>query len=64
MAPAGRKVYLQAGLHADEMPGVLVLQHLMALLDEAEKRGQILGEVLVVPAATLTYNCAALPNSN
>jgi hypothetical protein len=48
---AGRKVYLQAGLHADEMPGVLVLQHLMALLDEAEKRGQILGEVLVVPAA-------------
>lgn len=48
---AGRKVYLQAGLHADEMPGVLVLQHLMTLLDEAEARGQIAGEVLVVPAA-------------
>ena len=48
---AGRKVYLQAGLHADEMPGVLVLQHLMALLDEAEAQGQIAGEVLVVPAA-------------
>jgi predicted deacylase len=48
---AGRKVYLQAGLHADEMPGVLVLQHLMVLLDEAEARGQIAGEVLVVPAA-------------
>ena len=48
---AGRKVYLQAGLHADEVPGVLVLQHLMTLLDEAEARGQIAGEVLVVPAA-------------
>ena len=48
---AGRKVYLQAGLHADEMPGVLVLQHLMTLLDEAEARGGIAGEVLVVPIA-------------
>ena len=47
----GRKVYLQAGLHADEMPGVLILQHLMTLLDEAEARGDIAGEVLVVPAA-------------
>ncbi len=47
----GLKVYLQAGLHADEMPGVLVLQHLMPLLDEAEARGQITGEVLVVPVA-------------
>ena len=48
---AGQKVYLQAGLHADEMPGVLVLQHLMTLLDEAEARGGLAGEVLVVPAA-------------
>ena len=48
---AGRKVYLQAGLHADEMPGVLVLQHLLTLLDEAEARGGVAGEVLVVPAA-------------
>ena len=47
----GQKVYLQAGLHADEMPGVLILQHLMTLLDEAEARGDIAGEVLVVPAA-------------
>jgi uncharacterized protein len=45
------KVYLQAGLHADEMPGVLVLQHLLALLDAAEAEGRIAGEVLVVPAA-------------
>ena len=45
------KVYLQAGLHADEMPGVLALQHLLPLLDRAEAEGSVIGEVLVVPAA-------------
>ena len=45
------KVYLQAGLHADEMPGVLVLHHLMRLLDRACDAGAIVGEVCVVPAA-------------
>lgn len=45
------KVYLQAGLHADEMPGVLILQHLMDLLDEAERQGEVLGEICVVPVA-------------
>lgn len=45
------KVYLQAGLHADEMPGVLALQHLLPHLDAAEAEGRIVGEVLVVPAA-------------
>ena len=45
------KVYLQAGLHADEMPGVLVLHHLMELLDAASGRGEIRGEICVVPTA-------------
>jgi predicted deacylase len=45
------KVYLQAGLHADEMPGVLVLQHLMELLDVAASRGEVKGEICVVPVA-------------
>ncbi len=48
---AGPKVYLQAGLHADEMPGVLVLQKLMDLLDQAAGRGEIKGEICVVPVA-------------
>lgn len=48
-AGARPKIYLQAALHADEMPGVLVLQQLMDLLDAAEDR--ILGEVSVVPMA-------------
>jgi len=47
----GPKVYLQAGLHADEMPGMLVLHHLMPLLASAEARGTLAGEVLVVPVA-------------
>ncbi|NTT86180.1 succinylglutamate desuccinylase/aspartoacylase family protein [Tabrizicola fusiformis] len=51
-APGARpKAYLQAGLHADEMPGVLTLQHLIPLLETAEAEGRIAGEVLVVPLA-------------
>jgi predicted deacylase len=45
------KAYLQAGLHADEMPGPLALFHLMALLDRAEAEGRITGHVVVVPVA-------------
>jgi hypothetical protein len=47
----GPSVYLQAGLHADEMPGVLILQHMIPLLEAAEARGDLRGEVRVVPAA-------------
>jgi predicted deacylase len=45
------KVYLQAGLHADEWPGILVLQHLIPMLEQAEQAGQIHGEIVVVPFA-------------
>lgn len=45
------KVYLQGGLHADEMPGPLALYHLMTLLDAAEAEGRIAGHVVVVPLA-------------
>lgn len=48
---AGPKVYLQAGLHADEMPGPLALYHLMDLLDQAEAERRIAGHVVVVPLA-------------
>lgn len=43
------KVYLQAGLHADELPGMLVLRDLAARLEEAAARGEILGEIVIVP---------------
>ena len=45
------KAYLQAGLHADEMPGVQTLQHLIPLLETAEADRRLQGEVLVVPLA-------------
>ncbi|WP_193367680.1 succinylglutamate desuccinylase/aspartoacylase family protein [Pelagibius marinus] len=45
------KVYIQAALHADETPGLLVAHHLYSLLEEAERRGDIQGEVVLVPYA-------------
>lgn len=45
------KIYLQAALHADETPGLLVQHHLYGLLEQAERRGAITGEVILVPYA-------------
>ena len=47
----GRKVYLQASLHADELPGMLTLHHLRRRLDEADTASAISGEVVLVPLA-------------
>ena len=47
----GRRAYIQAGLHADEHPGILVIQHLVAMLDDYEKQDRILGEITLVPLA-------------
>lgn len=48
---AGPKAYLQASLHADELPGMLVAHHLRARLDELEARQLIRGEIVLVPVA-------------
>jgi predicted deacylase len=45
------KAYLHASLHADEIPAMLVLHHLVRLLDEADRAGGIKGEIVVVPMA-------------
>jgi len=47
----GPKATLQAALHADEIPGLLVAHHLRALLTALEADGRILGEVVLVPVA-------------
>ena len=47
----GRKVYFQAGLHADELPGMLVAHHLGQRLQALEREGRLRGEVVVVPVA-------------
>ncbi|GJJ01270.1 succinylglutamate desuccinylase/aspartoacylase [Duganella rhizosphaerae] len=48
---AGKKVYIQASLHADEVPGMLVAQYLRKELSALEAAGRITGEVILVPAA-------------
>lgn len=45
------KAYIQAALHADETPGMLVAHHLLRQLEAAEARGGIAGQVVVVPYA-------------
>jgi predicted deacylase len=45
------KVYIQASLHAEEIPGMLAAHHLRALLEKADAARQIEGEVVLVPAA-------------
>ncbi|CAI0766408.1 Succinylglutamate desuccinylase / Aspartoacylase family [Serratia proteamaculans] len=47
----GEKIYLQAGLHADELPGMLVLHYLKRLLNQAERRGELQSEIILVPVA-------------
>ena len=48
---SGKKVYIQASLHADEVPGMLVAQFLRRRLLELEAQGRITGEIILVPAA-------------
>ena len=45
------KAYLQASLHADELPAMLAAHHLARLLDEAAGDDRITGEILLVPVA-------------
>jgi predicted deacylase len=49
-ADAG-KVYIQASLHADELPGMLVAWHVRQRLAELEAAGQLRHQIVVVPIA-------------
>jgi predicted deacylase len=46
-----RSAYIQAGLHADEHPGLLVIQHLLVHLQQLEKQGRIDGRIVIRPFA-------------
>ncbi len=43
------KIYLQAGLHADEQPGIMVLHHLLPLLRSADENGDLDARFTVIP---------------
>jgi predicted deacylase len=47
----GLKIYIQASLHAEELPGMLAAYHLRPLLEAAEATGQLVGEVVLVPVS-------------
>ncbi|AKU23853.1 M14 family metallopeptidase [Massilia sp. MB5] len=47
----GKKVYIQASLHADEVPAMLVAQFLRRRLIALEAEGKVRGEIILVPAA-------------
>jgi len=47
----GQKIYIQASLHAEELPGMLTAHHLLSQLQAAETAGQLRGQVVLVPAA-------------
>jgi predicted deacylase len=47
----GKKVYIQASLHADEVPAMLVAHVLKRELQRLEDEGRLRGEIILVPAA-------------
>jgi len=49
-AGARPKAYLQAAIHANELPGAMALHHLMPMLADADRHGRLRGEIVVVPA--------------
>ena len=48
---SGKKAYIQASLHADEVPAMLVAQFLRRKLETLDAEGRIRGEIVLVPAA-------------
>jgi len=50
-AGARPRVYVQASLHADEIPGMIAAHHLRERLMALEAEGRIKGEIVLVPSA-------------
>jgi predicted deacylase len=58
------KAYLQAAIHADEIPGMMVMHHLVPRLDALALAGGIMGEIVIVPVANpigLAQNINGVP---
>ncbi|QUX93957.1 succinylglutamate desuccinylase [Marinomonas sp. CT5] len=47
----GKKIYIQASLHADELPGMLAAWKLKKQLVMLEEQGHVNGEIILVPVA-------------
>ncbi|OUS13836.1 hypothetical protein A9Q97_04485 [Rhodospirillales bacterium 47_12_T64] len=47
----GKKAYVQACLHADETPAMAAVHHLLQSLEDADNKGLIKGEIVILPYA-------------
>ena len=47
--PALPKIFIQAGLHAGEQPGMMILTHLLAMLDAADQSGLLKARFVIFP---------------
>ena len=63
-AGARPKVYMQAAIHANEMPGTMAMHHLKPLLTEADKKGLIQGEIILVPTVNPIGQAQLVGNSH
>ena len=61
---ASPKVYIQAAIHANEMPGTMALHHLMPQLLTAERKDLIQGEIIVVPTVNPIGQSQLVGNSH
>lgn len=50
-ADASPKVYIQASLHADELPGMVVAWYLKRRFAELEAAGRLAARIVLVPVA-------------
>lgn len=50
-AGSAPKAYIQASLHAEEIPAMLTAHHLRGQLEQAELQGRLRGQVVLVPVA-------------
>jgi predicted deacylase len=55
---------MQAAIHANEMPGTMALHHLMPMLTEADKKGLIQGEIILVPTVNPIGQSQLVGNSH
>jgi predicted deacylase len=58
------KVYIQAAIHANELPGAMALHHLMPMLAKADRAGRVKGEVIVVPTVNPIGQSQLVGNSH
>ena len=47
--PALPKIFIQAGLHAGEQPGMMILHHLLGMIDAADQSGLLNARFVIFP---------------